>query len=89
MKLISNVQGVQWPPTQIGYAATLMAMQRQFEHTQWLTSEELLKNQFQQLTILANHATSIPFHAKNLNEAGFVKGQPMTLDIWNLSLIHI
>jgi len=83
MKLSSNIEGVQWPHIQVGYAATLMALQRQFEQTQWLTSEEIVKNQFKQLTVLANHATSIPFHAKNLKEAGFIKGQPMTLDIWN------
>jgi phenylacetate-CoA ligase len=60
-----------------------MALQRQFEQTQWLPTEQLLENQFKQLTVLANHATTIPFHAKNLKEAGFVKGETMTLDIWN------
>jgi phenylacetate-CoA ligase len=83
MKLSSNVEGISWPCLQVGYAATLMALQRQFEESQWLTSEELLKNQFKQLTVLADHATTIPFHAKNLKEAGFVKGEKMTLDIWN------
>ena len=83
MKLNSNVEGVSWPHVQVGYAATLMALQRQFEQTQWLTPNELLKNQFKQLTVLANHATTIPFHAKNLKEAGFVKGKEMTLEIWN------
>jgi len=75
MKLTSNVEGVQWPYIQVGYAATLMALQRQFEQTQWLPTEQLIENQFKQLTVLANHATTIPFHAKNLKEAGFVKGE--------------
>ena len=83
MNLRSNVEGVQWPHIQVGYAATLMALQRQFEQTQWFTPEQLLENQFKQLTVLANHAITIPFHAKNLKEAGFVKGEAMTLDIWN------
>ena len=46
MKLKSNVEGVQWPYIQVGYAATLMALQRQFEETQWLTTEHLIENQF-------------------------------------------
>jgi phenylacetate-CoA ligase len=83
MNLSSNIEGIQWPCIQVGYAATLMALQRQFEQSQWLSSEELLQNQFKQLTVLANHAMSVPFHAKNLKEAGFVGGQLMTLDIWN------
>lgn len=83
MKLNSNVEGISWPCVQIGYPATLMALQRQFEQSQWLTAEEILENQFKQLTNLANHAMTIPFHAKNLKEAGFVKGKEMTLDIWN------
>jgi phenylacetate-CoA ligase len=83
MKLSSNVEGISWPCVQVDYPATLMALQRQFEQTQWLTPKEILENQFKQLTVLANHATTIPFHAKNLKEAGFVNGKEMTLDIWN------
>jgi len=83
MKLSSNIEGVTWPCVHVGHAATLMALQHQFEQSQWLPNEQILENQFKQLTLLANHAATIPFHAKNLKEAGFVKGQPMTLDIWN------
>jgi phenylacetate-CoA ligase len=60
-----------------------MALQRQYDDSQWWSAKKLEMEQFRQITILAEHATrTVPFHAARLKAAGFVSGKPMTPEIW-------
>lgn len=48
--------GAAWPAVPTPDAAALLAMHYQFEHTQWLTADELARLQLSQLTSLLAHA---------------------------------
>jgi phenylacetate-CoA ligase len=83
MNFKSSLQEVCFPAIYTGQAATLMALRRQYDQSQWWTQERIEQSQFQQLTMLAEHAVrSVPFHAQRLRGAGFIPGQPMTPEIW-------
>ena len=83
MRLKSSVPEICFPAIMSGQAAMLMALQRQYDESQWWSEGELLEAQFTQLTLLAEHALkSVPFHAERLLGAGYIPGQPMTPEIW-------
>ena len=67
-----------------GHAAILLSLMDQYEKSQWWKPEQLIDAQFQQLTLLAEHAMrTVPFHAERLAIAGFRSGGKMTPEIWN------
>jgi len=54
-RLRSDIPGVEWPPISINPAATLQALVRFLEETQWLSPAELEAHQFRQFRVLAAH----------------------------------
>ncbi len=63
MAVQTEVPGILWPPIPDRRSAALMAMLFQLDRSQWLTPEELLTAQFQQLDLLVRHAIeTVPFY---------------------------
>jgi phenylacetate-CoA ligase len=54
-RLKSDIHGVEWPPISVNPAASLQALVRYLEETQWLSPAELEAHQFRQLRVLAAH----------------------------------
>ena len=83
MDLKSSVENLIWPVVQGGRAAELMALQRQFDASQWWAPEQLQQMQFKQLSALADHAyKQVPYYQDRLRKAGFRPGKPIDEDIW-------
>ena len=72
-----------WPALNVGLGAELMAVQRQYDASQWWPLETLLAEQFRQLRHLVAHAAAhIPFHRERLHAAGIDPAQPITPESW-------
>ncbi len=70
-ELKSAVSGVNWPSIPSPEAAALLALQYQFEHSQWWPPAKLEAKQFRQLReVLAHAAQTVPFHRDRLSAAG-------------------
>ncbi len=68
-----------WPAMPSVEAATLLALQFEFERTQWLSPEQLEARQLRQLQAQFDHLHAhSPFHRQYLDGAGFIPGQPLT-----------
>ena len=64
-------------------AATLLALQQQFQTTEFWTAEALRVAQFQQLRLLvANAMRNVPFYADRLTAAGIGPGTQLTEENW-------
>ena len=67
----SSVRDVLWPAIVMDEEATLLALAFQLEQTQWWSAEELLAQQYRQLTASLRHArATVPFYQKRLADAG-------------------
>lgn len=83
MELRSSFEQVAWPAVTTGFAAEVMALQRQFDATQWWPPARLRAAQFRQLGLLVAHAArEVPFHAKRLREAGIDPDAELTQEAW-------
>jgi phenylacetate-CoA ligase len=83
MSLRSMIEPIVWPAMYGGRAAELMALQRQFDETQYWPPERLLAAQFDQLTKLVEHAgKTVPFYAERLRRAGLKPGERVTETAW-------
>ena len=83
MSLHSMIEPIVWPAIHGGRAAELLALQRQFDETQFWPPERLEQAQYAQLTKLAEHAArTVPFYAQRLREAGLRPGAPLTAAAW-------
>ena len=81
--LRSLVEPVVWPVIQSGRAAELMALQRQFDQSQFWSAEALKTAQFSQLSKLVDHAVrTVPAYAQRLKAAGILSGKPLTEKLW-------
>ena len=81
--LQSGIEGLVWPAVHVGRAAELMALQRQFDESQWWSPEQVRAAQFRQVSVLLDHAAKmVPFHRIRLHEAGFRPGKPLTEEVW-------
>ncbi|MDZ4254563.1 MAG: hypothetical protein U1A72_18490 [Sulfuritalea sp.] len=70
-ELKSAVSGVSWPGILSPEGAALLALQYQFEHSQWWPLAQLEAKQFSQLReVLAHAAQTVPFHRDRLSAAG-------------------
>src|SRR5580692_2183410 len=66
-----SVARIVWPPLLQGSNATMEALIRLLDDTQWLSPDELAANQFRQLAIVIDHASRYSPHFKRrLAEAG-------------------
>lgn len=80
---LSSVPGIVWPALLSAKAASLLALQYQFEQSQWWPPEQLESEQFSQLNQLAEHAwRTVPAYRTRLAEAGYSGEQAMTPEIW-------
>ena len=74
---------IKWPPILAPHAASLLAMQYQFEQTQWQSAEELRSKQLLQLSAVLDHAyKTIPFYCDSLSNAGVKLGGHLTEEQW-------
>ncbi len=72
-----------WPAIPDDYHARLLALQYQFEQSQWWSPEALKQQQFTQIRLLLDYAyRNIPFYRKRLKAAGFNPGKQITDDLW-------
>jgi phenylacetate-CoA ligase len=82
----SMIDGISWPIIPTPLAAGLMAMQYQFEQSQWLSTAELEQRQFDQAAILLRHALDTVPHYRKKYGALAVPGKPdgddLDWDIW-------
>jgi phenylacetate-CoA ligase len=79
----SVVPGIAWPAIPSSAASAMLAMQFQLSQSQWLTPDELRRNQFQQLHALLSHAQStVPFYRDRLEAAGFDVKRPVTQELF-------
>jgi len=83
MELRASFDQVAWPAVMAGFAAELMALQLQFDATQWWSPAQLRAHQFRQLRLLLAHAArEVPFHAKRLRQAGIDLEAELTEQAW-------
>ena len=79
-RIRSEMPGVSWPAVPSQRGAQLLAMQYQFEQTQWWPAERLLERQLRQIHSLLRHAAvNVPFYRERLRSAGFDPKQKLTL----------
>jgi phenylacetate-CoA ligase len=83
MSLRSMIEPVVWPAMYGGRAAELMALQRQFDETQFWPAERLLAAQYAQLSKLVEHAArTVPLYSDRLRRAGLRPGERVTEAAW-------
>ena len=83
MSLRSMIEPIVWPAIHGGRAAELLALQRQFDETQFWPPERLEQAQYAQLTKLVEHAAkTVPFYAQRLRQAGLRPGEAVTAAAW-------
>jgi phenylacetate-CoA ligase len=77
----SAVAGIAWPAIVPDDAALLLALQQQFDETQWWTPQALLDAQLTQLGRLLQHASAaVPWQAARLRACGYAAGAPLSID---------
>jgi len=70
MGLVSSIEGATFPAVATGMAAEIMALQRQFDASQFWPPEVMRAAQWRQLRLLVAHAVrQVPFHARRLRAA--------------------
>lgn len=80
----ASVEQIAWPAVLTGMAAQLMALQRQFDETQYLNPARLRANQFRQLRLLIRHAArTVPFYRDSFRQAGIDPNAELTEETWS------
>ena len=75
----SSLPHMAWPMLPDNAGALALAMQFQFEQTQWWSPAELEQHQMQELQLLLCHAHDrSPFWRERLSAAGFSPGREFT-----------
>jgi len=79
---ISELSSVSWPAILSGEGAQLLAVLQQLEQSQWWSAEELRSFQFQQLSLLLQHACkTVPFYKSKRYQISNTH-KPLTYDAW-------
>jgi phenylacetate-CoA ligase len=79
----SVIDGIAWPGIPGPVSAQLLAMQFQFDRTQYWPAAELQAHQFRQLDqLVAFCFAAIPATAERLAAAGIRPGEPLTIEAW-------
>lgn len=77
----SAVPGIGWPAIPPKVGAAMLAMQYQFDRTQWWPLEEIERHQLRQLDAVLKHAVeTVPLYARRLIEAGYSGREPIDRD---------
>ncbi|HEY8015184.1 MAG TPA: hypothetical protein VIE35_05110 [Dongiaceae bacterium] len=80
-RIRSGLPGLAWPPIVAGPLASLVALARQLEESQWLPAAEIEARQHRQLVVLATHAAAhSPHFARRLAAAGLAPRDLATLE---------
>jgi phenylacetate-CoA ligase len=75
----SSVAEIAWPAVPGAAAARLLALQQQFEQSQWWPPERIEAHQLHQLGRLLDHAfATVPHYRDSLAAAGFTAGGTLT-----------
>lgn len=83
LDVTTTVNGTLWPGIPGPFASQLLAMQCQFESTQWLSAEELLEKQSLQLGRLLAHAyDTTTFYRRRLDGVGLTPDRVRGRDEW-------
>ena len=81
--LRSHFEQMAWPAALTGRAAELMALQQQFDQSQWWSLEQLRTQQFRQLGQLVAHAyLQVPFYRERLQAARIDPEDALTEAAW-------
>jgi hypothetical protein len=79
----STIRGSVWPAIPGPFVSQLLAMQYQFEASQWLTPDEILRRQTRQLGRLLAHAfDTVPYYRARLEEAGLGPDRVRAAEQW-------
>ncbi len=79
----TSIPEIQWPALPDAGAASLLAVQYQLNHSQWLSSEELFCEQYRQLSQLVNHAFhTTSYYRQKLTSIGWGANNPLTRELW-------
>ena len=66
----SSLAGIGFPAIPSARGQTMLALQFQFERTQWLDPQQILGHQFEQLRALIEYArTQVPYYRDHLRRA--------------------
>jgi len=80
----SFLKGLIWPAMPSQQGSSLLAMQYQFEQSQWWSAELLRNQQFKQLENLVDHAfNTVPYYQESFKTAGFIPGTSALKDVWS------
>ena len=79
----SAMPGVVWPAFPESLGMMILALQYQFERSEWLPAERLRAHQYRQLALLLDHAArESPFYRSRLRAAGVRPGQTLDAAAW-------
>ena len=79
----SGFPGIVWPAVPGHRETMVLALQYQWEQTQWWPHETLLKHQFRQIELLLAHAArTVPFYRERLKILTGTKRGDLTLDLF-------
>jgi len=79
----SAVEGIAWPAIPAPQAASMLAMQYQFEQSQWWPPQQLLAAQLTQARLLLQHAVKqVPYYRDQPQLSAVATDQPLTLENW-------
>ncbi|MFQ5960849.1 MAG: phenylacetate--CoA ligase family protein [Candidatus Methylomirabilales bacterium] len=77
------IEGIGWPALPEQRGAAVLATLFQLEQSQWWSAEEILRRQFQQLTLLVAHARrTVPFYRQRLQRVGAEPNEQVTREKW-------
>ena len=73
--------GIAWPALPAPVPAMILALQHQFERSQWWPAETLLEHQLRQIELLLAHAArTVPFYRGRLGALAGLKRGDLTLE---------
>ena len=79
----SAIPAIAYPAILSGRAAELMALQRQYDHSQFWPPERMRSVQFEQLGRLLDHcAGTVPYYTDRLRRVGITPGKRLTEAAW-------
>jgi len=80
----SALPGAVWPAVPSDAASRLLALQLQFEQSQWWPPEVIKARQFEQLQqVLAHAQRTVPFYGPRLAAAGFDPRVALNRELWS------
>jgi phenylacetate-CoA ligase len=79
----SGRSGIHWPAMPRYADALVLALQCQWEQSQWWPAETLAEHQLRQLELLLAHAArTVPFHRGRLDAITGLRRGELTMDAW-------